>query len=202
MIRSLITAVTALMLMATPATAAPEVGKPAPDFTLKDTSGADVKLSDLKGKIVVLEWHNAECPFVKKHYESGNMQRLQASTKEIQVVWLTINSSASGKQGYMDAAKAAEFVKSTTHMSSHYLLDADGKVGRLYEAKTTPHMFVIDKSGNIAYMGAIDDKPSTDKADIANARNYVNDALGSLYINKAVAVTTTQPYGCNIKYAD
>ncbi|MFO0388495.1 MAG: thioredoxin family protein [Alphaproteobacteria bacterium] len=202
MIRTIFSALASLMLIASPAVAAPEVGKPAPDFMLKDVSGKDVKLSDYKGKYVVLEWHNPECPFVIKHYGSNNMQRLQASTKEIQAVWLTINSSAAGKQGHMNGNQASEYLKKSKALPNHYLFDADGTVGRLYEAKTTPHMFVINKDGNIAYMGAIDDKPSADKADVATATNYVNDALTALHAGKPVAKSSTQPYGCNVKYAD
>jgi peroxiredoxin len=202
MIRTVYSALAAMILIASPALAAPEVGKPAPDFILKDISGKEVQLSSFKGKNVVLEWHNPECPFVKKHYDSNNMQRLQSLTKEIQVVWLTINSSAIGKQGHMDAEKAKKYIADTKMTANHYLFDADGKVGRLYEAKTTPHMFVIDKTGNVAYMGAIDDKSSTDKADVANAKNYVFLALTMLNSGQPVATSSTQPYGCNVKYAD
>ncbi len=202
MIRSVLSGIAALLLVASPAAAAPEVGKPAPDFTLNDAYGKQVKLSDLKGKTVVLEWHNPECPFVKKHYESGNMPLLQSSTAEVQVTWLSINSSAAGKQGYIDPAKAEEFLKTYKTYATHYLLDADGKVGKLYEAKTTPHMFVINAEGNIVYMGAIDDKPSADKADLAFAKNYVHNAIANIVAKKPVEVSSSQPYGCNVKYAD
>lgn len=202
MIRAVLSGFAALLLATSPAAAAPEVGKAAPEFSLKNSKGADVKLSDFKGKTVVLEWHNPECPFVKKHYDSGNMQKLQGVVKDMQVVWLTINSSAAGKQGNMDGAKADAYIASSKSAQSYYLLDADGTVGKLYEAKTTPHMFVINPEGNIAYMGAIDDKPSADKADIAGAKNYVYAAIMSIAQKKPVETSTTQPYGCNVKYAD
>lgn len=190
----------AACLVTAPALALPEVGKPAPHFTSTDALGKNVSLSDFKGKLVVLEWSNPGCPFVKKHYESGNMQKLHAYAKEKGVVWLTINSSAEGKQGHMNPVEAKAFVESTRHQAAHYLLDGEGKIGRLYGAKNTPHMFVIDSAGNIAYMGAIDDKPSTDQADIPGAKNYVMEALDSLMQSKPVETVSTQPYGCSVKY--
>lgn len=184
------------------AMAAPEVGKPAPDFTTSDHNGNPVRLSDFAGKAVVLEWHNAECPFVKKHYGSGNMQKLQGRAAADGIVWLTINSGAEGKQGYMNQSQAADFMKNTNHLATHYLVDVSGEVGKSYAAKTTPHMFVIDKQGMVAYMGAIDDKPTADAKDIEGAKNYVSAALDSLAAGTPVEAASTQPYGCAVKYAD
>lgn len=200
MFRSLFAA--ALILFSTTALAAPEIGKPAPDFTATDQNGKTVKLSDFKGRVTVLEWNNPECPFVKKHYDSGNMQKLQAYAHDNKVVWLAVNSSAEGKQGNMTMAQAKEHLAQSKSTVDHYLLDPEGKIGMLYEAKTTPHMFVIDKNGNLAYMGAIDDKPSTDAKDIDGATNYVRAALDSLMAGKPVAVADTKAYGCNVKYKD
>jgi peroxiredoxin len=177
-----------------------EVGKPAPDFTLKDTQGKSHSLSELKGKTVVLEWLNFDCPFVKKHYKSGNMQKLQTAETAKGTVWFSIVSSAKGKQGYyepkeMEARRALEKAAPTA-----ILYDTDGKVGRAYGAKSTPHMFVVDKDGKIAYRGAIDDKDSTDLEDVATAKNYVTSALEDLRANRKIATTDTKSYGCGIKY--
>jgi len=200
MFRTLSLAVAAGILSASTAFAAPEIGKPAPDFSAADISGKPVSLAAFKGRLVVLEWNNPECPFVKKHYDSGNMQKLQSEAVAKEVVWLTVNSSAAGKQGNLTAATAGEYVQKQKASPAHYILDPEGKIGTLYEAKTTPHMFVIDKTGTLAYMGAIDDKPSTQAADIPDATNYVLAALDSLAAGKPVTVTATQAYGCNIKY--
>lgn len=193
-------ALTAFTLFAAPAFAAPEIGKPAPDFTATDTNGTVVTLSALKGKIVVLEWTNPECPFVVKHYGSGNMQKLQAAAKANGVVWVSVNSSAAGKEGHLDAASANATLVKNKAVPAHLILDSDGKIGKLYDAKTTPHMFVIDAKGNLAYMGAIDDKASVDAADIAGAHNYVTDALAALTAGKAPEVSNTKSYGCGVKY--
>lgn len=177
-----------------------KVGAAAPDFTLTAADGSTVQLSALKGKTVVLEWTNHECPFVKKHYESNNMQQLQASATSNDVVWLTINSGAPGKQGHVDAAGAMKVKEQHKHNSTAYLLDADGVVGRLYGAKTTPHMYVIDTAGTLQYAGAIDSVPSADKGDIPNSRNYVSNALAALAEGKTPDPASTQPYGCSVKY--
>ncbi|MDR3387839.1 MAG: redoxin domain-containing protein [Rudaea sp.] len=176
------------------------IGAAAPDFSLTDSNGRQHALSDYKGKIVVLEWNNPGCPFVHKHYESGNIPKQQADAVAAGVVWLTINSGAPGKQGHMDGAGANAFIAQYHAAPSAYLLDADGKVGRLYGAKTTPHMFVIDKAGTLRYMGGIDSIASTDIGDIAKATQYVPQALSELAAGKPVSVTTAQPYGCGIKY--
>lgn len=177
-----------------------EVGKPAPDFTLKDTSGKEHKLSDLKGKYVVLEWVNYGCPFVKKHYDSGNMQKLQSEATGKDTVWLAVCSSAPGKQGNFPAAEAAEKTKAYKSAATAYLIDDTGTVGQLYGAKTTPDMFVINPEGVLIYKGAIDDKPSPDAAAIASATNYVQLALNEAAAGKAVSNPSTKPYGCGVKY--
>ena len=182
--------------------AAPVIGEAAPDFTGTDViSGKTLTLSDLKGKTVVLEWNNFNCPFVKKFYSVGAMQELQTRTVKDGVVWVSINSSAKDKEGYLPDAKAAKalLAEHKSH-ATYYLLDHDGKIGHAYEAKSTPHMFVIDQDGKLAYMGAIDNKPTADSADIASATNYVTEALKSLKAGKPVKVKQTRPYGCFVKY--
>ena len=180
--------------------ARPEVGKPAPDFTLNDLSGKKHELSDSKGKFVVLEWVNFGCPFVKKHYGSENMQKLQKEFVDKGVVWLSICSSAPGKQGNEtpDAAKSgfSRFGSAATA----YLVDENGKVGRLYNAKTTPEMFVINPEGVLIYAGAIDDKPTPDPATVAGSNNYVKAALNQATSGNTVSVPSTKPYGCSVKY--
>ena len=184
-----------------PVFASAVVGETAPAFTLPDSNGKARSLGDFQGKVVVLEWWNPECPFVGKHYGSGNMQRLQREWTAKGVVWLTVNSSAAGQQGYVDGAKANALVKERGAASTAVLLDHDGKVGRAYGAKTTPHLFVIDGKGTLVYAGGIDDKPSTDQADIATAKNYVAAALAEVTAGKPVTKPSTQSYGCGVKYA-
>jgi peroxiredoxin len=186
--------------LAATAFAQPEVGQPAPAFTLKDTSGKSHNLSDFKGKVVVLEWVNHGCPFVKKHYAPGNMQKLQKEATDKGVVWLSICSSAPGKQGHMDAAAAAAKSKEVNANATAYLLDEDGTVGKAYNARTTPEMFVINKEGVLVYMGAIDDKPTADSGDIASAVNHVTAALEEVLAGKPVTVAKTKSYGCSVKY--
>ncbi|MCS6959817.1 MAG: thioredoxin family protein [Pseudanabaenaceae cyanobacterium SKYGB_i_bin29] len=177
-----------------------KVGAPAPAFTVTDSNGKKHSLSDFKGKTVVLEWTNHECPFVKKHYETDNMQKLQRAATAQGVVWLSVISSAPGQQGFVDAAKANELTKSRNASPTAVILDPDGTFGRLYGARTTPHMFIIAPDGKLAYMGAIDDKPSANKNDVAGARNYISEALEAIKAGRPVAVATTQPYGCSVKY--
>jgi hypothetical protein len=176
------------------------VGQPAPAFTLTDSKGQTHSLADFKGKTVVLEWTNHECPFVKKHYGAENMQAQQGSAGADGVVWLTINSGAAGKQGHVDAAGAEAVMARDGFKAAAYLLDASGDTGRAYAAKTTPHMYVIDGEGVLRYNGAIDSIPSADQADIPKATQYVTQALGELAAGKAVSVASTQPYGCSVKY--
>lgn len=176
-------------------------GASAPDFTLPGEDGKAHSLKDSKGKIVVLEWYNEGCPYVKKHYNSGNMQGLQKEFTGKDVVWYSIISSKEGSQGAMEDAKSAAKLKvDSKSFSTHILLDQDSKVGRLYGAKTTPHMFVIDGAGKVAYQGAIDDKPSASKKTLTGAKNYVRTALEEVMAGKKVSMAETQPYGCAVKY--
>lgn len=200
--KPMISAFTALALLAAPAAAAPVVGQAAPNFKLADTNGKPVTLSDFRGKTVVLEWSNPECPFVKKHYNSGNMQKAQAAAARDGVVWLTINSSAPGKQGHINGGQAKSFVSKAGARPAAYLLDPRGVVGKVYDAKTTPHMYIVNKAGTLVYAGGIDDKPTPNPADVAGARNHVLAALSELKAGKAVSVTTSRPYGCSVKYSD
>jgi hypothetical protein len=200
--KPMISAFTALALLAVPAAAAPVVGQAAPNFKLADTNGKPVTLSDFRGKTVVLEWSNPECPFVKKHYNSGNMQKAQAAAARDGVVWLTINSSAPGKQGHINGGQAKSFVSKAGARPAAYLLDPRGVVGKVYDAKTTPHMYIVNKAGTLVYAGGIDDKPTPNPADVAGARNHVLAALSELKAGKAVSVTTSRPYGCSVKYSD
>lgn len=172
----------------------------APNFKLNDLDGKERSLSDFKGKWVVLEWFNKDCPFVRKHYGSSNMQKLQKTYTEKGVVWLTINSSAKGKQGYEEAAEARTTIKNSKAAQTHLLVDTSGSVGRLYGAKTTPHMFVISPEQKVVYAGAIDDNSSPDPMVIEKSKNYVAQALDSAMAGKAVAVAFAKPYGCAVKY--
>ena len=176
------------------------MGEPAKDLTLPDSTGKIHSLSDYIGKIVVLEWLNHGCPFVKKHYNSGNMQKIQKMYAEKGIVWFSIVSSAPGKQGYMTPEEAVESGKHHIASPKAVLLDPEGTVGKLYGAKTTPHMFIIDSAGNLVYNGGIDDIRSTNPDDIAKAKNYVRMALDQLLAGKEVSVQTSQPYGCSVKY--
>lgn len=176
------------------------VGEPAPAFTLTDSHGAQRTLSEFRGKTVVLEWTNAECPFVKKHYNSGNMQKQQAAAVADGVIWLTINSGAPGKQGHVSGEQANAIQKDWKAANTAYLIDADGKVGRAYDAKTTPHMYVIDADGVLRYNGAIDSIASADKGDLAKATQYVPAALAAVADGKAPDPALTRPYGCSVKY--
>ena len=161
-----------------------------------------MKLSDFHGKTVVLEWTNDGCPYVKKHYGSGNMQSLQKDAAAKGIVWLTVISSAPGKQGYVDGAGANGLTASRGAAPAAVLLDPEGAVGHLYDARTTPHMFIVDKDGTLVYMGGIDDKPATEAADIPGAKNYVRAALDEIAAGKPVAEAVTRPYGCSVKYAE
>lgn len=190
----------AFVLMSAPASAAPVIGKTAPDFTATDTKDVEHTLSKLKGKIVVLEWTNPGCPFVKKHYDSKNMQGLQQAFTAKDVVWITINSGAEGKQGHLSKEEANKDVEDRGAKQTAYILDPTGKIGKLYDAKTTPHMFVIDKDGTLVYEGAIDDNDSANAADAAKAKNYVRNAVEELIAGKTVTDSQTKAYGCSVKY--
>jgi peroxiredoxin len=189
-----------LAVAAAPALAAPEVGKAAPDFTGTDTAGKTWSLADLKGTPVILEWTNHDCPYVVKHYDSGNMQALQQEATGTGYTWLSVISSAPGKQGHVSPDKADELTKSRNAAPSAVLLDETGSIGKAYGARTTPHMFVIDKDGVLVFMGGIDDKATTDKADIEGAENYVRLAMADLAAGNPVGQAVTRPYGCSVKY--
>jgi peroxiredoxin len=180
------------------------VGDPAPDYSFTDVNGTAHKLSDYKGKLIVLEWTNPGCPFVQKHYSEGDMQKLQATfTESPNILWFAINSSAAGKQGYAkDNTEGQAFAKDAKFAGTAYVRDPEGAFGQLYGAKTTPHMFIIDKDGKLAYQGAIDSNPSANQADIASAQNYVKDALIALRAGQKPKTLNSQPYGCGVKYAD
>uniref|UniRef100_A0A7V2ZHT6 Thioredoxin family protein n=1 Tax=Ignavibacterium album TaxID=591197 RepID=A0A7V2ZHT6_9BACT len=172
----------------------------APDFRLKDSNGKEHSLSDFKGKVVVLEWINYDCPFVKKHYDSKNMQSLQEKYTAEGVIWLAICSSAPGKQGNFSPDEINKRSKNHNAKFTAYLIDEDGKVGKMYGAKTTPHMYIIDKDGKLVYAGGIDDKASTDVNDIKTAKNYISTALDEILEGKKVSVQSSTPYGCSVKY--
>jgi len=181
---------------------AARVGGRAPDFTATDSNGRVHKLSEYQDKFVVLEWTNRGCPYTQKHYNSGNMQRLQREWTSRGVIWLTVISSAPGKQGYVKAAEENAYVKQVNAAPTAVLLDPTGVLGHLYDAKTTPHMFIIDTKGILIYNGAIDDRPTTDLADVNGARNYLSLALEEATSSKPVSISTTRPYGCSVKYPD
>jgi peroxiredoxin len=177
------------------------VGQPAPAFALTDTNGKAVQLSDFKGKTVVLEWVNPGCPFVVKHYGSGNMPATQKMAAERGVVWLTINSTSRDHRDFLQPTALAGWMSKHQAAATATLMDADGKVGRAYGARTTPHMYVIDNAGKLVYAGAIDSKPTANPADIPGATNYVKQALGEVLAGKVVSQAQTQAYGCTIKYS-
>jgi hypothetical protein len=181
---------------------AARVGEHAPDFTATDSNGKTHKLSEYAGKFVVLEWTNRGCPYTLKHYDSGNMQRLQKDWTARGVVWLTVISSAPGKQGYVTATEENAYLKQVNGSPTAVLLDPTGALGHLYDAKTTPHMFIINPQGTLIYNGAIDDHATTDAADIANSKNYVSLALGEALGGKPVSEPTSRPYGCSVKYPE
>ena len=191
----------AILLLTFPLVAAAvKTGDAAPDFRTTDASGKAETLSQYRGKYVVLEWTNRSCPFTRKHYESGNMQALQKEWTGKGVVWLTVLSSAPGKEGYLDAAAENKQIEQVHAAPTAALLDPTGQVGKLYEARTTPHMYIIDPSGKLIYQGAIDDRSTPDAADVKGAKNYVSEALSESMAGQPVANGTTRPYGCSVKY--
>jgi hypothetical protein len=177
------------------------VDEQAPTFTLPDVHGKQLSLADYKGKFVVLEWVNFGCPFVRKHYDSGNMQGLQKDYTGKGVVWLSICSSARGQQGYFEGKSLEEKVESENYHGTAYLTDPEGKVGRMYQARTTPHMFVINPEGVLLYAGGIDNIASTNKDDLTRATNYVREVLDAVLDGKPAPVKQSRPYGCSVKYA-
>jgi alkyl hydroperoxide reductase subunit AhpC len=180
--------------------AAPQIGQPAPDFTALDSQGNSVQLHAYRGKTVVLEWTNADCPYTRKHYTSGNMQSVQGLAQRNGVVWLTVISSAPGKQGYVNGPAADALTQSHKAVPAAVLLDPQGAVARLYAAKTTPHLFVIDKNGTLQYMGGMDSLATTDETDIARAEPYLKEAMLAVVQGNPVPHPVTKPYGCSIKY--
>jgi peroxiredoxin len=195
-------AATALTLASSLALANATVGQAAPAFTLTDTSGKAVSLADFKGKTVVLEWVNPGCPYVRKHYDSANMQATQKGATSKGVVWLAVNSTAQGHGDYKKPADMATWMQSQKASATATLMDSDGKTGKAYGARTTPHMYIVDAKGTLVYAGGIDDKPTANPADAKTANNFVNAALADISSGKAVANATTRPYGCSVKYAD
>jgi len=189
--------VTALSIVALAA----RVGEPAPNFTATDSNSKAHTLSSYRGKFVVLEWHNQGCPYTKKHYDSGNMERLQREWTQKGVVWFTVISSAPGTQGYVTAEQENDYMRRMNAAPTAALLDPTGDLGHLYGAKTTPHMFIINPDGVLIYDGAIDDKPTPDQADIPTSTNYVSLALSEATSGKPVSTPTSRPYGCSVKYA-
>ena len=178
------------------------VGSPAPAFTATDSHGQTHSLQEYRGKYVVLEWHNQGCPYTKKHYVSGNMQSLQKEWTAKGVVWFTVISSAPGKQGYMTPGAENSYLTQVYAAPTAVLMDTDGKIGRLYGAKATPQMIVIDPNGKVIYDGAIDNRPTPDPEDVKGADNYVSDALTEAMAGKPVGTPFTRPYGCGVKYPD
>jgi peroxiredoxin len=177
-------------------------GSTAPDFKGIDSNGVQHSLGEYRGKFVVLEWANRGCPYEQKHYLSGNMQSLQKQWTAKGVVWLSVISSANGEQGYVTPAEENDYLKTMKAAPTAVLLDPTGAIGHLYDARTTPHMFVIDPQGRIVYQGAIDNQPTPDPASLKVADNYLNDALNAAMAGKPVAVNVTKPYGCSVKYAE
>lgn len=192
-----------LALLASPgaALASPQVGKAAPAFSATDADGRTVRLEDFKGKTVVLEWTNHDCPFVMKHYGGQAMQALQKKWTETGVIWLSVVSSAPGEQGAVDGQAANRLTQSRGAAPTDVLLDPAGTVGRAYDARTTPHMFIVSGDGTLLYQGGIDDKPSANLDDLKTAKNYVDAALTEIAAGKPVTVKTSKPYGCSVKYA-
>lgn len=190
----------ALVLLSPPLAAKPEIGRPAPAFSVADTTGKVWSLADVTGKGLILEWTNHDCPYVRKHYGSGNMQALQKEARDAGYLWLSVISSAPGKQGHVTPAQADELTTSRGASPTAVILDEDGAMGRAYGAQTTPHLFVIDGSGALVYMGGIDDRATTDPADVDGAKNYVRLAMTELAGGKPVSNPVTRPYGCSVKY--
>jgi hypothetical protein len=188
------------LLLAAAAQAAPAVGQPAPEFTLKDAGGQAVKLSDFRGKYVVLEWTNPGCPFVRKHYDSGNMAATQQDAVGRGAAWLSINSTARSNWDYLEPSRLVAWQNERKLQPTATLMDEDGIAGRAYGARTTPHMYIVDPQGRLVYAGGIDSIPSADRADIAKAVNYVRQGIAEATAGKPISAATTRPYGCSIKY--
>jgi peroxiredoxin len=186
--------------LTSPAAASAQTGVPAPDFTAADSKNKQHTLAGYRGKTVVLEWTNHECPYTVKHYATGNMQALQQSATDAGVIWLAVVSSRPGTQGYVEGLDADRLTEERNARPTAVLLDPKGGLGRLYGASTTPHMYVINRAGVLVYMGGIDDQPSANHATVKTARNYVREALDALAARKPIAVASARPYGCSVKY--
>ena len=186
--------------LSTSAAASPQTGTPAPDFAATDSKGKQHSLAIYKGKTVVLEWTNHECPYTVKHYATGNMQALQKAATDSGAIWLTVVSSRPGTQGHVNALEADKLTDDRKASPTAVLLDPKGNLGRLYEARTTPHMYIINSAGMLVYMGAIDDQPTANHASVKNARNHVRDTLDAMAADRPIAVASTRPYGCTVKY--
>jgi hypothetical protein len=195
-----VAAMVALTLVFAATVRGAQVGSPAPDFHGTDSNGKPQSLDQYRGKFVVLEWHNRECPYTIKHYRSGNMQSLQKEWTAKGVIWFTVISSARGAQGYVTAAQENAYVTKTGAQPTAVILDPTGAIGHLYDAKTTPNMFVIDPTGKLIYAGAIDDHATTDVSDIGASKNFVSAALAEAMNGKAIQTAYTRPYGCSVKY--
>lgn len=195
-------AAAALVAFSAAASAAATVGQSAPAFSATDTTGKAVSMADFKGRTVVLEWVNPGCPFVRKHYDSANLPATQKRAVAQGVVWLAVNSTNAGASDYLAPAAMGAWMKDKGAAATATLMDPDGRLGRAYGARTTPHLYVIDPQGTLVYAGAIDSKPSANPADIRTATNYVDQAVAAVTAGKPVAPAATQPYGCSIKYAD
>ena len=202
MLKLLTTTLAAVAVAGAAFAAGPDLGKPAPDFAAADTTGKPVKLSDFKWKLVILEWSNHQCPYVRKHYGAGNMQKTQEAARAMGVTWITIISSAPGEQGHVNAAEANKIAAERNAKPHHIVLDPKGQIGRLYEARVTPHMFIIGTDGKLLYKGGIDSIRSSRQSDIASAKNYVTAALGEIKGGKQIADADTIAYGCTIHYKD
>jgi peroxiredoxin len=194
-------AATALLLVSSAAFAAATVGQPAPAFTAVDASGKTVTLADFKGRHVVLEWVNPGCPYVQKHYNSANMQGTQKDATTKGVVWLAVNSTATDASDYKAPAEMAQWMQAHKAAATATLMDADGKLGRAYGARTTPHLYIVNPAGTLVYAGAIDSRASSNPADIATATNHVKQALAESLAGKPVSTATTRAYGCSVKYS-
>ena len=198
--RSLQGALLAVAVLGGPALAEPQIGQPAPAFSVTDTQGKTWTLEDLAGQAAVLEWTNHDCPYVRKHYGAGNMQALQREATRQEVLWLSVISSAPGKQGHVTAAEADALTQARGAAPTAVLLDESGVMGRAYAARTTPHLYLIAADGTLAYMGGIDDRPTSDPADIPAAKSYIRAALADLASGRPVTEAVTRPYGCSVKY--
>jgi len=196
------TALFVSMFLAGGAALAATVGQPAPAFSATDAAGKPVALADFKGKTVVLEWVNPDCPYVRKHYDSANMQATQKGATGKGVVWLAVNSTATGHVDYRKPADMTAWMQAQKAAATHTLMDSDGKVGRAYGARTTPHLYIVDAKGTLVYAGGIDDRPSANPADVKTAKNHVNAALADIAAGRPVAQAATRPYGCSVKYSD